>query len=192
VVEERAHFHARLEHPDLLGEEARLTCNNLQRASDPQTYKIGDATLETQAAFLAAALGQGNGDGTFATYPFELGEHRKKWEQIRSQNSSYLTGLGRRSRLRLRSVREVGPRDCRPSTKSRGQPSLQIQNLNLNQWMRADISQIDSPPQNRMVQTSSCPQGMPRKGSAVRLTFATPNSMTIAATASSRYGKASS
>lgn len=44
------------------------------KVSDPQTYKIGDATMETQAAFLAAALGQDDGDGSFATYPFELRE----------------------------------------------------------------------------------------------------------------------
>jgi hypothetical protein len=44
------------------------------KASDPQTYKLADAALEAQAAFLAAALGQGAGDGTFAVYPFDARE----------------------------------------------------------------------------------------------------------------------
>jgi ribonuclease BN (tRNA processing enzyme) len=44
------------------------------KASDPQTYKVADAALDAQAAFLAAALGEGDGDGAFAIYPFESSE----------------------------------------------------------------------------------------------------------------------
>jgi hypothetical protein len=50
------------------------------------------------------------------------------------------------------------------------------------------MSHIDSPPQKRIAQTRSCPQGTSCNGCVLRLILAIPNNPMRAATASNRYG----